>query len=147
VGKPRSGKNAAHGASRGWAKNEEEAPARGERRSDFSRQSGYRVFSVNVSNVAPVTKYIAGQEEHHKKQSFQEKILAFLKKNKVVYDERYIWDLFLSSRFEFVNQSSPLGLGVFPVSTHGLRRRLHSCAASRLTSQALCQARSTVVSQ
>jgi hypothetical protein len=115
--------------------------------SDFSRQSGYRVFSVNVSNVAPVPKYIAGQEEHHKKQSFQEKILAFLKKNKVVYDERYIWDSFLSSRFEFVNQSSPLGLGVFPVSTHGLRRRLHSCAASRLTSQALCQARSTVVSQ
>jgi hypothetical protein len=28
----------------------------------------------------------------HKKQSFQEKILAFLKKNKVVYDKRYIWD-------------------------------------------------------
>jgi hypothetical protein len=81
-----------HGASRGWAKNEEEAPARGERRSDFPRQPGYGVFSVKVSNVAPVTKYIAGQEERHKKQSFQEKILAFLKKNKVVYDKRYIWD-------------------------------------------------------
>ena len=59
---------------------------------DFAWQTGYGVFSVSESNVAAVTKYIAGQEEHHKKHSFQEEFVAFLKKNHVTYDERYIWD-------------------------------------------------------
>jgi putative transposase len=59
--------------------------------SDFAWQTGYGVFSVSESNVAAVTKYIATQEEHHKKHSFQEEFLAFLKKNHVEYDERYIW--------------------------------------------------------
>ena len=39
-----------------------------------------------------VTEYIAGQQEHHKKHSFQEEFVAFLKKNDIAYDERYIWD-------------------------------------------------------
>ena len=58
---------------------------------DFAWQTGYGVFSVSGSNVATVTKYIAGQEEHHKKHSFEEELVAFLKKNHVAYDERYIW--------------------------------------------------------
>ena len=65
---------------------------RGKWSREFAWQTGYGVFSVSESNVAAVTKYIAGQEEHHKKQSFQEEYLAFLKKNHVEYDERYIWD-------------------------------------------------------
>jgi REP element-mobilizing transposase RayT len=59
---------------------------------DFAWQTGYGVFSVSESNVRAVTKYIAEQEEHHKKQSFQEEFVVFLKKNNVEYDERYIWD-------------------------------------------------------
>jgi len=59
--------------------------------SDFAWQTGYGVFSVSESNVTAVKKYIAEQEEHHKKHSFQEEFLAFLKKNHVEYDERYIW--------------------------------------------------------
>jgi REP element-mobilizing transposase RayT len=58
----------------------------------FARQTGYGVFSVSESNVAAVTKYIADQEDHHQKHSFQEEFVAFLKKNNVAYDERYIWD-------------------------------------------------------
>lgn len=58
---------------------------------DFAWQTGYGVFSVSESNVAEVTKYIAGQEEHHKRHSFEEEFVAFLKKNNVDYDERYIW--------------------------------------------------------
>lgn len=58
----------------------------------FAWQAGYGVFSVSESNVDAITKYIATQEEHHKKRSFQEEFLAFLKKNNVIYDERYIWD-------------------------------------------------------
>ncbi len=58
----------------------------------FRWQTGYGVFSVSESNVETVTKYIATQEEHHQKHSFQEEFVAFLKKNHVAYDERYIWD-------------------------------------------------------
>jgi len=59
---------------------------------EFAWQTGYGVFSVSESNVAAVTKYIAGQEEHHRKHSFEEEYVAFLKKNHVEYDEKYIWD-------------------------------------------------------
>jgi REP element-mobilizing transposase RayT len=59
---------------------------------DFAWQTGYGVFSVSESNVAAVTKYIAEQHEHHEKHSFQEEFVAFLKKNHVEYDERYIWN-------------------------------------------------------
>ena len=58
----------------------------------FAWQNGYGAFSVSESNVTAVTRYIATQEEHHKKQTFQQEYIAFLKKNKVAYDERYIWD-------------------------------------------------------
>jgi putative transposase len=60
--------------------------------SHFAWQTRYGVFSVSESNVAAVTKYIAQQEEHHKKHSFQEEFVAFLKKNRVEYDPRYVWD-------------------------------------------------------
>ncbi len=58
----------------------------------FAWQSGYGVFSASESRIPAITKYIAAQEEHHKKRSFQEEFVAFLKKNKVAYDKRYIWD-------------------------------------------------------
>jgi REP element-mobilizing transposase RayT len=59
---------------------------------EFGWQAGYGVFSVSESSIPAVTKYIATQEEHHRKRSFQEEFVAFLKKNKIAYDERYIWD-------------------------------------------------------
>jgi putative transposase len=58
---------------------------------DFAWQTGYGVFSVSESSAAAVTKYIARQEEHHRKHSFQEEFVVFLKKNNVAYDEKYIW--------------------------------------------------------
>jgi len=59
---------------------------------NFAWQTGYGAFSVSESNVQAVSRYIAEQEQRHKKRSFQEEYVAFLKKNKVAYDERYIWD-------------------------------------------------------
>jgi hypothetical protein len=32
------------------------------------------------------------QEEHHRKRTFQEELLAFLRKYDVEYDERYLWE-------------------------------------------------------
>jgi putative transposase len=58
----------------------------------FTWQTGYGAFSVSESNVPAVSSYIATQEEHHRKLTFQQEYVAFLKRNKVAYDERYIWD-------------------------------------------------------
>ena len=38
----------------------------------FHWQNGYGDFSVSQSNVPEVVKYIAGQQEHHRRKSFQE---------------------------------------------------------------------------
>lgn len=58
----------------------------------FSWQNGYGAFSVSQSQVDSVRKYIATQEEHHKKRAFQDEYRAFLKKYEIEYDERYVWD-------------------------------------------------------
>ncbi len=58
----------------------------------FAWQTGYGAFSVSESSVSAVSRYIAEQERHHKTKTFQEEYLAFLKKNHVAYDERYLWD-------------------------------------------------------
>ena len=47
---------------------------------------------MSASSAATVARYIAMQDEHHKRHSFQEEFLAFLKRNDIAYDERYIWD-------------------------------------------------------
>ena len=57
----------------------------------FGWQAGYGGFSVSESKAPQVMRYIANQEQHHRKRTFQEEFLAFLKKNNIEYDERYIW--------------------------------------------------------
>jgi len=57
----------------------------------FGWQTGYGAFSVSQSNAASVIQYIREQEKHHRRVSFQEEFIGFLKKNGVDYDERYIW--------------------------------------------------------
>ena len=39
-----------------------------------------------------VRNYILNQDEHHKKETFQEEYLRILKKYGASYDERYLWD-------------------------------------------------------
>jgi putative transposase len=58
----------------------------------FAWQTGYAAFSVSQSSAAAVAKYIREQEQHHRRVSFQEELIAFLKKNSVEYDERYVWE-------------------------------------------------------
>jgi REP element-mobilizing transposase RayT len=58
----------------------------------FYWQNGYGIFSVNPIEIETVVAYIENQYEHHKKRTFQEELLAFLKKYNVEYDERYLWD-------------------------------------------------------
>jgi REP element-mobilizing transposase RayT len=58
----------------------------------FSWQDGYGAFSVSVSQLDAVRKYVAGQKEHHARQSYQDEFRAILKRHGVEYDERYVWD-------------------------------------------------------
>ena len=58
----------------------------------FAWQSGYGAFSVDVTRVDQITKYIANQREHHKRVSFQDEFRRFLLDHDVEYDERYLWD-------------------------------------------------------
>jgi REP element-mobilizing transposase RayT len=59
---------------------------------NFYWQDGYGAFSVNPSQVDRVIAYIANQHEHHSKKTFQDEYCTFLKKYKVEYDEKYVWD-------------------------------------------------------
>lgn len=59
---------------------------------DFAWQTGYGAFSVSVSNVEAVRDYIARQEEHHRKATFQDEFRTMLRKHGVSWDERYVWD-------------------------------------------------------
>jgi putative transposase len=59
---------------------------------DFYWQGGYGAFSVSQSNVEQVRAYIATQEEHHRKVSFQDEFRALCRKHGVEIDERYVWD-------------------------------------------------------
>jgi REP-associated tyrosine transposase len=54
-------------------------------------QEGYGAFSVGESNVEALKRYIAGQKERHRKHTFEEEMLALLRKYRVAYDERYLW--------------------------------------------------------
>ncbi|TVQ04223.1 MAG: IS200/IS605 family transposase [Balneolaceae bacterium] len=65
---------------------------KGEHYRRFYWQHGYGIFSVNPSQVDVVAKYIRNQEQHHQKMSFQDEFRMFLKKYRVDYDERYVWD-------------------------------------------------------
>ena len=62
-----------------------------QRKSKFSWQTGYAAYSVSQSNCEAVSKYIREQEIHHRRVTFQEEYLEFLKKNGIEYDERFTW--------------------------------------------------------
>lgn len=68
------------------------ANKRWQRRCHFAWQTGYTAFSVSQSNLDAVKKYIASQETHYRRITYQEEVLAFLKKHEIAYDPRYVFD-------------------------------------------------------
>ncbi|RLD59951.1 MAG: transposase [Bacteroidetes bacterium] len=60
----------------------------------FNWQEGYGTFSYSKSHIDNVYKYILNQEEHHKKRTFREEYIDFLKKFEIDYDERYLFEFF-----------------------------------------------------
>ena len=59
---------------------------------DFAWQTGYSAFSVSPSNAEKVKAYIAGQQKHHRKQTFEDELIALLECHGIEYDRRYVFD-------------------------------------------------------
>ena len=57
---------------------------------DFQWQSGFGIFSVSASVVPKVKLYIANQEEHHKKISFIDEVIALYDQYGIPYDRKYL---------------------------------------------------------
>jgi REP element-mobilizing transposase RayT len=58
---------------------------------DFAWQEGYGAFTIGISQKAHTIAYIRSQAEHHRKRSFEEEFLTFLKKHNIEYDPQHVW--------------------------------------------------------
>jgi REP element-mobilizing transposase RayT len=59
---------------------------------NFSWQEGFGAFSYGHSQIDDVCRYILNQKQHHKKKSFREEYLEFLKNFEVDFNEQYLFD-------------------------------------------------------
>ena len=58
----------------------------------FEWQQGFGAFSYSHSQIPVIAKYIENQEEHHKRQSFREEYLGFLKLFNIDYKEEFVFE-------------------------------------------------------
>lgn len=57
----------------------------------FNWQEGYGAFSYSHSQIDSVIKYIMNQKEHHKKQTFRDEYLDFLRKFEIDFKDEYLF--------------------------------------------------------
>lgn len=60
--------------------------------SQFAWQGGFGAFSVSRQSLEGAIKYLSSQKEHHKTVTFKEELLTMLRRAKISYDEKYLWD-------------------------------------------------------
>jgi len=60
----------------------------------FNWQEGYGAFSYRLRDIDDICRYIANQEEHHRKKTFKEEYIRLLKDFAVEFDEKYLFDFF-----------------------------------------------------
>jgi len=61
-------------------------------RGNFSWQEGYGAFSYGHSQLDTIIRYIQNQEKHHRRRSFKEEYLAWLKKYEIKFEEKYVFE-------------------------------------------------------
>lgn len=57
----------------------------------FEWQEGYGAFTYSRSQLNVVVNYILNQPKHHRKKTFREEYMEFLRKFEIEYDEKYIF--------------------------------------------------------
>jgi REP element-mobilizing transposase RayT len=60
-------------------------------RGKFSWQEGYGTFSYGHSQLDAIMLYIQNQEHHHRRRSFKDEYLAWLKKFAIPFEEKYVF--------------------------------------------------------
>jgi putative transposase len=60
--------------------------------STFAWQTGYGLFTVSASQVPTVRRYIANQEEHHRKRPFAQEYKALLRAHGIPFTEEDLWE-------------------------------------------------------
>jgi REP element-mobilizing transposase RayT len=58
----------------------------------FAWQTGYSAFTVSKSQVPSLRKYLRNQENHHRKLTYKQELVALLEKHEIEHDKRYLWD-------------------------------------------------------
>ena len=61
---------------------------------NFQWQEGFGAFSYSHSALDKAIQYIQNQKEHHKKSTFREEYLSFLKKFDIEFKDEYLFDWF-----------------------------------------------------
>jgi len=54
-------------------------------------QVGYGAFTYSIDSKNILIKYVENQKEHHRKISFREELIGFLKNHGVDYNEKYLF--------------------------------------------------------
>ncbi len=60
----------------------------------FNWQEGYGAFSYSRSHIDNVYNYVKNQEQHHRKKTFRDEYIEFLKKFEIEYDKKYLFEFF-----------------------------------------------------
>ncbi|HMB83863.1 MAG TPA: IS200/IS605 family transposase [Terriglobales bacterium] len=63
----------------------------GEHSIDFAWQEGYGAFSVSASHLPVVRDYIAHQQQHHAKRSYEDEFLTLLRKTGVGFEPEQVF--------------------------------------------------------
>jgi len=61
-------------------------------RGRFSWQEGYGAFSYGHLQLDTIIRYIQNQEKHHRRRTFKEEYLAWLKKYEIPFEEKYVFE-------------------------------------------------------
>ena len=60
-------------------------------RGRFNWQEGYGAFSYGHSQLDTIIRYIQNQEQHHRRRSFKDEYLTWLKKFEIPFEEKYVF--------------------------------------------------------
>jgi REP element-mobilizing transposase RayT len=63
-------------------------------RGKFAWQEGYGAFSYGHSQLDTIVRYIENQEKHHRRRSFRDEYLTFLRKFEIDFKEEYVFEFF-----------------------------------------------------